>query len=69
MKSTKLAACLALALLASGCSTQDAAPGRSGYDMGSDRFGRIPTPDPDRMISPEDCTQPLTADSGNLKCR
>jgi hypothetical protein len=69
MKSMNFAACLALALLASGCSAPDTAPGRSGYDMGSDRFGPIPAPDPDRKISVEDCTGPLAPDGGNLKCR
>lgn len=69
MKSMKVAACLALALLASGCSAPEPGPGRSGYDMGSDRFGPIPTPDPDRTISVQDCTQPLMLNGGNLMCR
>lgn len=69
MKSIRIAACFALVLLGSGCSAPASAPGRSGYDMGSDRFGPIPAPDPDRAISVQDCTQPLTPDGGNLKCR
>jgi hypothetical protein len=69
MKSVKIAACLALALLASGCSTSDSMLGRSGYDMGSDRFGVIPAPDPDRKITVQDCTEPLMLSGGNLMCR
>jgi ABC-type phosphate/phosphonate transport system substrate-binding protein len=69
MKSVKIAACLALALLASGCSTSDSTLGRSGYDMGSDRFGVIPAADPDRAITVQDCTQPLMLSGGNLMCR
>jgi hypothetical protein len=69
MKSMKVAACLALALLASGCSGPSPAPDRSGYEMGSDRFGTIPVPDPDRKISEQDCTQPLLQNGGNLLCQ
>lgn len=68
MKSIEVVACVALALLAAGCSAPDPAPGRS-YEMGSDRYGPIPAPDPDRKISRQDCTQPLTLDGGNLMCR
>jgi len=60
MNSTKVTACIALALLA---------PGRAGYDMGSDRFGPIPVPDPDRAISVQDCAHPLSLNGGNLMCR
>jgi len=70
MKSIQLAVCLVLALLAAGCSTQETAPGgASGYEMGSDRFGPIPAPDPSRRISWQDCTRPIAPDGGNLMCR
>jgi len=69
MNSTKVTACIALALLASGCGAPGVAPGRAGYDMGSDRFGPIPVPDPDRAISVQDCAHPLSLNGGNLMCR
>jgi hypothetical protein len=31
-------------------------------------YGRVPPPDPNRRISVQDCTKPIVADGGNLRC-
>ncbi len=68
MKFTEVAVCIALAVFAVGCSSTDSS-GMGYGEMGSDRFGPIPAPDPGRRISWQNCTEPLDEDGGNLMCR
>jgi hypothetical protein len=32
-------------------------------------YGPAPKPDPERKISVQDCTKPITLDGGNLRCK
>jgi hypothetical protein len=57
------------ALLVAACASESAVDSHSKYEMGLDEYGPIPDADPDRLVSVQDCTQQITMDGGNLRCK
>ena len=60
---------IALAVLPAACASQSPQADNSVYEMGRDKYGPIPDPDPTRSISVQDCTRPVDMDGGNLYCK
>lgn len=70
MTVSKIAACVALALLLAACAQERASRSAGeGYEMESERNGPILPPDPTRKVSDQDCTRQIEMDGGNLRCR
>ena len=59
---------LLLALAVASCATLKQT-GDLKSDLEMEAYGVVPAGDPARKISEEDCTKPLTADNGNLRCK
>jgi len=60
---------ITLAVLPAACASQSPPADNSVYEMGRDKYGTIPDPDPARRISVQDCTRPIDVDGGNLYCK
>jgi hypothetical protein len=66
----KFVTCITLALFVAGCASTSASRSEgTGYEMEEERNGPTPPPDPNRVISDQDCTQQVEMDGGNLRCR
>lgn len=57
---------LPLALVLASCATQNATPARD--PLVQYRGATVAPPDPTRKISVQDCTKPISMESGNLLC-
>ena len=59
---------LSFVLLLAACASESMLEGQSKYEMGPDEYGPVPAADPDRLVSVQDCTKPISMDGGNLLC-